>query len=335
MKRNIIEIIEQAEDFPALPHVLIELFQLVNKEDVALSSIATLISKDPSLSTRILKMVNSTYYNFQQPVSNIHQAVSFLGLKVLRDIAVTVSMMNIFPGTQKDEYQQLFRRSLCAGITASLIADYVGRVDKSEAFLAALLQNIGSYIYLRYMGNEYIEVLNESRNSGIELPFIEKRHLQITNAQAGQIVAERWKLPRKTIMAIRYQYNIKLAYKKSLPKDILQIIELAYLGGVAADFFTGWNKSFKRALFRTRVERLFKKGPAISEDILSSIPSLVNNMGFHTIIGKLNSYEEIKQQAENELVQKYTIFNKTYNRLRELEKEREPASPELDSFAAN
>ncbi|HHM02961.1 MAG TPA: HDOD domain-containing protein [Caldithrix abyssi] len=334
MNKNIVEIIEQAEDFPALPHVLIQLFQLVNRDDVALSTISELISKDPSLSTRILKMVNSTYYNFQKPISNINQAVSFLGLKTLRDIAATVSMMDIFPGTQKEEYSQLFRRSLCAAITASLIAEFVGRVDKSEAFLAALLQNIGSYIYLRYMGAEYIKVLRESRASGIELPFVEKRFLHITNAQAGQIVAERWRLPRKTIMAIRYQYNIKLAYKKSLPKDVLQIIELAYLGGMAADFFTGWNKSFKRALFRTRVDRLFKKGPAVSEDILSSIPSLVNNMGFSAIIGKLDSYEEIKYQAENELVQKYTVFNKTYNRLRELEEQKESEST-VDSFAQN
>ncbi|RMH61222.1 MAG: HDOD domain-containing protein [Calditrichaeota bacterium] len=322
MGPNIIEIIEQVEDFPAMPHAVIQLFRMANQEDISLANIARLISQDPSLSSRILKMVNSNYYNFQQTVTNINQAVSFLGLKTIRDVAVTVSMMNIFPGTHQEMYKKLFLRSLCAGVTSSLIVDFAGKGDKSEAFLAALLQNIGQFIYLRYMTKQYIAVIEEAVQNGIELPFIEKLRLRITNAQAGQIVAERWNLPHKVIMAIRYQYNIQLAYKKALPKETLQIIELAYLGGLAADFFTGYNKNFKWALFRTRLEKLFGKGRSASDDILSSIPPLINNMGFCSLVGEIDSYEKNIKKAELELIHSYSTFNKTYHALNQLKQKK-------------
>lgn len=332
---NILQIIETAEDFPALPHVILRLFKIANDPDAALSQIADVISADASLSVRILKMVNSDYYSFQSPIKNVNQAVSILGLKAIRDIALTLSILDIFPKDHSDDYKKLFQRSLYAGVSAALITEAAGTVRGTDAFTAALLQNLGMFIFMRYLGNTYQDIINEARENCIEIPFVEKNHIKITNAQAGCIVAERWHMPEAVYLAIKYQYNINLAYKKKLPKDMLQIIELAHLGGIAADFYTGWNKNFKLALFRTKFSRLFRRSGAEAEDVLSSIPSLIRNLNMNDIFDSVPGYEEVKISAELEMLKSYTVFNRTYNRLRALEKDlKEKKQPEMD-FKSN
>lgn len=332
---DILQIIENAEDFPALPHVILHLFQVANDPDVALNKIADIISSDASLSVRILKMVNSDYYSFQTPIKNVNQAVSILGLRAIRDIALTLSILDIFPKDHSDDYKKLFQRSLYAGVSASLITEASGLPHGNDAFTAALLQNLGMYIFLRYLGGEYQEIINEARDNCIEIPFVEKNHIKLTNAQAGCIVAERWNMPQSVYLAIKYQYNINLAYKKKYPKEMLQIIELAHLGGVAADFYTGWNKNFKLALFRTKFSRLFKRSGAAAEDVLSSIPSLIKNLNMEDIFNLVPSYEEVKTSAELEMLKSYTVFNRTYNTLKNLENHLEKETlPHLE-FKAN
>ena len=94
---NIIQIIENAEDLPALPHTIAKLFKLANDPDVSLYTVSKLIENDAAMSVRVLKTVNSEIYRFNNEIKNVKQAVSILGIKALRNVAFTVAMLDIFP----------------------------------------------------------------------------------------------------------------------------------------------------------------------------------------------------------------------------------------------
>ena len=104
MKRSIINIIEEAEDFPSLSIVAIRLNQLVSDPDVSLHAIGSMIENDAAMVTRVLKNVNSGYYKLSSQVTNIHQAVSLLGLKTIRNIIYSVSLLDTFTHTNNEQY---------------------------------------------------------------------------------------------------------------------------------------------------------------------------------------------------------------------------------------
>jgi HD-like signal output (HDOD) protein len=320
---NIIEIIENAEDFPTLPNITFQLNQLMSNPEVSLHSISKLIETDSSMVTRILKNVNSGYYKLNAPVSNIYQAVSILGVRTMRDITVMVSFSNLFPQEDLHAYRSLFYRSLCAGIASNLLSDISKTTSRSESFIAALLQNLGAFVFMFYLGKDYLKIIEEAREYGVRLALVEKNILKITQAQAGAIIAEKWQLPNSVILAIRYQNNLKLAFKKNLGNEFNLIVKQSYLGGIVADIFLGWNKAAKIAQFKREYERLFsrQKSAPDAEDILASIPHLVQNQveSMNQNMEPLLSFDQIKEDANFELELLISKHNKLYNDYKTIE----------------
>ncbi len=313
---NIIEIIEEAEDFPTLPNITFQLSQLMSNPDISLHSVAKLIETDSSMVTRILKNVNSGYYKLSSPVSNIYQAVSILGIQTMRDVTLTVSFNNLFPQDGLLPYSALFYRSLCAGIACNLLSDITKIANRSEAFIASLLQNLGAFVFMFYMGKQYLNLIEEAKEYGVNLALIEKNKLKITQAQAGAIIAEKWNLPKPITFAIRYQNNLKLAFKKNLGKDFNAIIKQSYLGGIVADVFLGWNKSAKIAQFKREYRQLFSHQKSVpdAEDILDSIPHLVQTQleSMKQCMKPLLPFEQIKRNADFELELLLSRHNQLY-----------------------
>ncbi|MCB0283627.1 MAG: HDOD domain-containing protein [Calditrichaeota bacterium] len=318
MKRSIINIIEEAEDFPSLSIVAIRLNQLVSDPDVSLHAIGSMIENDAAMVTRVLKNVNSGYYKLSSQVTNIHQAVSLLGLKTIRNIIYSVSLLDTFTHTNNEQYANLFIRSICAGVAGDLLSEVTHQKNRSEIYLSSLLQNLGKFVFMFYLNREYINLLDEARDRAIDMFVLEKNYLKIHNGQAGTIIAEKWNLPKVVTLAIRYQYNINIIFKKTFSPEEAEIIKHAYLAGLAADIFLDWNKASRIAQFRKAYDVLVgEHNKTKADDILAAIPQLVNNLssGFSLINIKIPELSEIFKIADEELIHSKSIYNRTYTEL--------------------
>lgn len=320
---DIIKIIEEAEDFPSLPNITFQLNQLMSNPQVSLKSIASLIETDTAIVTKILKTVNSGYYMLKSPISDIHHAVSILGMQAMNSIVMAASFENLFPAKKLPVYGHLFRRSICACVASDLLADISGIKNRSESFVASLLQNLGSYVFMYFLNEEYIKILEEARGNGLNLANAEKSYLKVTNAQAAVIIAEKWKLPDAVTLAIRYQNNIKLANKKILKNEVIQVVEHSYLSGIVADIFTGWNKSVKIAQFRREYIRIFSKyeNEYRYNYILGLVPKFVNHMikSMNKNVSPVPSLEETFKEADFELEMFMNRYNSMYNSFKKVE----------------
>lgn len=311
-------VIEEADDFPSLPVLTMEVLKMAMDPDVSLKNIANLIANDASLVTRILKIVNSAYYGYTKQITNINHAVTILGIRSIRNITLMLSFIDLFPQTQSQYYTGLFQRSLCAGLAADLIAEVADIKPRADVFLAGLLQNIGMFVFMRYLFNKYVNVIKEAEDRGIELTTVEDVMFGINNIEAGTIVAERWKLPDSIITAIKYQDSIEEAYKEKLNNDVLNIIKAAHLGRLSADIYYGCNKAHKIARFKIEMLSMFDCGNEVSEDILSSLPHLIEDVGLNLNIEIESSpnYEQILKDANFELGGSVYKYGRTYRELK-------------------
>jgi len=323
MNKEIRLIIREAEDFPSLPSITLKIFQMASDPDVSIQAISKVISSDAAIVARIMKVVNSAFYGFQKKITNIQHAVSILGINAIRNVSLTLSLIDVFPQKQSTEFKDLFRWSLCSGVTADLIAAFVGMTNRSEAFLGALLLNIGQYIFLRYLGERYSRIKREAGQRGMRLSIIEREVMGIDHLEAGMLVAERWNLPEPVLLALKYGDDITKAYEQDFEKPTLNLIETAYLAGLVAEVYNNCNKAMNIETFKFNFSKIFQIDVSTAEDILSSIPHLIEDLGtsYKIDIGKIPSYEQLLQQSSEELILSKKKYEQTYLEYRLMRKE--------------
>jgi len=299
------QIIMEADDLPSLPLVTPRILKMTLEEDASLEEMAKVISADAALSVRFLKIVNSAYYGFSSNITNIQQALSILGIMAIRNIAITLSLFDVFPVRQSQEYENLFKRSLTAAIAADFISQIDGKKAHPDVFLAGLLQNLGMFILMRYLPEQYHSILNTAQKFALDPFWIEEAELGTNHVRIGAQIGKRWQLPIIIRASLEYKNNVDAALGLKIPEDAKVLIKATYLGGLAADIFWGWNKAQTIALFERQLTELFNAEKDTALDVLASVPHLIADSGFlgSDQVGLVPSFKTIQQQAAEEILQ--------------------------------
>src|SRR6202050_1912009 len=176
MNADLVTRIQQCPNLPSLPTIAVQVLDLAAKADVDIAEIARTISKDPALSTKILRTVNSSFYARSQHVSTISHALVILGLQSVKTLVLGFSLVtNLMRGKESGfKHIEYWRRSIYSATAARVIASRINLVQQEEAFLAALLKDIGMLILDQVLGAEYGEI-NEKVSSHNDLSRIADR----------------------------------------------------------------------------------------------------------------------------------------------------------------
>ncbi len=319
MKANsqIAQLIAEADDLPSLPVVTQKIIQLTFDPEKALSDVAKLVSSDAALSLRFLKIVNSSYYGFSKEIKDINQAVSILGILAIRNIAITLSLFDVFPIKHSPEYSNLFKQAL----TTAVAADFISQIGKNrthpDVFLSALLINVGAMLLMRYLPNKYNKILYAAHEYGIEELAMERMVLNSDRVQIGLAVCKRWNLPRVICNSIKHAYNISDVDESNYSSEEKQLFKVIYLGRIVGDIYWAANKTYKISVFRRTANILLGMEEKEAMDILSSIPHLIEQTGFLNLQNELESiptFQKITMMGDEELRQHHIRSEHLYRK---------------------
>src|SRR5580658_6271086 len=142
MSAELVKKIQQCPNLPSLPSIAVQVLELAGKPDVDIAEIARIISKDPALSGKILRTVNSSFYGRSQHVGTISHALVILGLQSVKTLVLGFSLVTTLSKSKTGGFNHLkyWRRSIFAATAARTLATKMNLVQQEEAFLAALLQ---------------------------------------------------------------------------------------------------------------------------------------------------------------------------------------------------
>lgn len=318
MKEEFLQFIQQADDLPTPSSSAIQVMKKALDEDVSLTELANDISNDASLSTRILKVVNSPYYGLPRKVATIKQAVVILGIQVVRNLALAVSVVNVFEkGENSHLYNKLMESSLCSAVAAHLIGTLAGMKTVEEAFVVGLLENIGMFLMMHYAPEIYGEVFEEAEERGIDIVTAEEEILGINHAQVGNLLALRWGLPESIVLSIRYHHSPRKLDTKAMPEDLLNICKIAYISGLVSEIFYGWGKSGKIMIFKKELSESFNLNNEAADDVLSRIDKKIVEAanGFHLTGITSSNYTQILNEANVELGRMNIKYDMMYKEL--------------------
>lgn len=231
------QLLGETRGLPALAAVVTKVMTAVIEETSA-KEIAELIEKDASITSRVLKVVNSAYYGLSGHVSTVSQAVPILGIKVIKNIVLTFSVMDIFAqGKGRGvDFKKLWEHSFTTAAATRRLAMRGGYGDPEEALVAGLLHDIGMLLFVKHGQEDYAQVEEMAKMSGRSLVSVEQEVMGIDHAELGALLAEKWQLPEVLVAPIRYHHNPEAMEQGG--RQVRRLVEMVHQADRLCRLFT-------------------------------------------------------------------------------------------------
>src|SRR4051812_32460200 len=157
----IADAVGQISHIATLPEITIKIIELVENPRSTAQDLHKLISNDPALVARILKVVNSAFYGLPGQIGSINRAIVLLGLNAVKNIVIAASLAKLFRGGRVSPHfsaKDLWTHSIAVGVMARLIVNKIQNVLPDEAFLAGLIHDMGILVELQAFREPLVEV---------------------------------------------------------------------------------------------------------------------------------------------------------------------------------
>jgi len=224
-------IISDIENLPTPPVVYTRINEAITDPNTSAYQIASIISEDPAMSAKILRLSNSAFYGCSREITSIKQATITVGLEAIRSIILSTSVFNAFNSQPHlAQFQEDFwRHSLatataCRVLTWKLSSEWIRNVDR--AFSVGLLHDIGKLVMVTYMPQEWEKILPVLTKGESPAFIIERDILGYTHAEVGAALAKRWNLPEFIQDALAFHH-----FPHSSPKEG-SLAPLVYAGNL-------------------------------------------------------------------------------------------------------
>ena len=197
----------------SLPEVCIRVNEMLDEPSVTAAELGHIISQDTSLTARLLKIVNSSYYGFQAKIETVSRAVTVVGLRELRGLVIAASAVETFSNVPDEILNKVrfWRHSLYCGVIARLLAEQCHVLHSERLFVAGLLHDIGKLIIAQRLPTETRMIALEA-DSGNRSEFeVEQDFLGFNHAEVGGELMKAWSMPETLFESVAYHHNPKQA----------------------------------------------------------------------------------------------------------------------------
>ncbi len=203
------ELVGRVKDIPTLPSVVTQINRVLHDDGESLETVISIIEKDPPLTTKVLRLANSSYYGMSRDVRTVKEAVLILGLNAIQSIAMAVSVGKLFSGDLNGvlNMKDLWMHSLHCAVASKAMLRHMGTVVAEEGFICGLVHDIGKVIMVMNLPDEMKKVgrafLEGDTRSWWE---VEQEVIGFTHADVGGLIASRWNFPKPYCEAIEYHH---------------------------------------------------------------------------------------------------------------------------------
>ena len=311
-KEAVLELVLQSDVLPTLSPVASRLITITAKEDTTISDIAELVSKDISLSAKILKVVNSAFYSFPQSIVTIQQAASILGTNAVRSLVLFFSFLQ--PSRSNDgnfDYASFWEQSLTEAVAARRLMTSVDKDAAEEAFVTGLLQNLGVLILARAFPEQYRQVEEAMEQKGSKRCQIENELIGADHAYIGSEVIRSWGFPAALVLPLRHHPDPN-SYDGG-DENIKRLCQIVYLSGLISRVYRSNIPETIVASFHDQAQQLLGLEERVLKDFLENVHAEVNQTAdyFDFRINEQKSIAEILQIANAEL----SVLNLSYEEM--------------------
>ena len=225
-KLDVNKIVENVEKLHSLPTIYHQLDKAINDPHSSTNQISAIISEDTSLTARLLKLANSAFFNFPSKVDTITMAVSIIGTRQIRDLALATSVIEMFDGIPENviNMESFWKHSIGCGVCARVLGTFRNSNNVETFFVAGLLHDLGSLAVYSQIPKAAEKILGYAKEKHIALIDVERKLMTADHATIGSMLLKKWKLPHHLVEAVQHHHTPS---KSLSPSDLCDTIHIA------------------------------------------------------------------------------------------------------------
>ena len=236
---------------PSLSTTVIKVLETCNDPNASAYDLKRVISLDPVLTGRVLKLINSAYYSLGHPVSSLTRAIILLGINNVKNLALSFTILDNFKVKRTGQSftaDEFWTHSLGVGVAAKALAALkeVPSTMREEFFIAGLLHDLGKFPLQSQFPAEYYRAWNSARQQETQLYQSEDRYLGFDHCAVGQMIARKWKLGISLIDSLSHHHHPDESPDES--REFVSIVSLADQWANAFNIGTAGNYAPDHAL---------------------------------------------------------------------------------------
>lgn len=259
----------ETTNLPSLPHILLRVLDMCNRDETSLRAIADIIGKDTALSSKVIGASNTAQFGRKNNFTSLEQKLALLGLDMVQTIAISSSVYQVFNNLSSSpefDLKVFWGRSLTSAFLAKLIAQEISYPHPEEAYLSGLLLDIGQLVLWSNFPKQYAALLAD-KNDDLQLMARESAEMGGNHCEVGSWLASSWNLNSFMADAVLYHH---------MPQDKIadthRLIQIAHVANSLAMSGTDMEERFAAG------ERMLGITPAGFQRIVDNARALVREV---------------------------------------------------------
>ncbi len=223
------KLVTESSKLYSLPDVYLKIKSIIADPDSQISELNDVLSTDPSLCARLLRISNSAFFGLSNKVETISRAIQIIGFKHIHNLVVATSIARAFDGLSTDtvNIQQFWMSSVERALLARILASKQTLLDAERLFVGGLLMDIGHLVMYEHVPEMMETAIIRAEAEGKPLHVLEIELLGFDAAELGAALANHWQLPESLCNLIRYQDQPELSEEKQEAAIIFVAKQLA------------------------------------------------------------------------------------------------------------
>ncbi len=199
------------DKMPAFPKSVQRVLELSRDMNCPPKELISVIEKDPVMTLKLLRILNSAYYNFPKQITSVNQSVMYLGLNTVKNMAISFAAIGILPQQNAAGFdmQKYLLHSLTTASLARMLCQKFGDedTDPGDCYIAGLLHDFGKVMFAQHMPEEFKAALSYSAENNIPLHSAEQRIIGVDHTVAGALLVEKWQFQKSLSETIRHLHD--------------------------------------------------------------------------------------------------------------------------------
>lgn len=238
------------DELPTLPSIVYELSRVINDPMSSTNDVEKIMANDQSLTAKVLKLVNSSYYAIPGGVSSLSRAIAYIGFDTVNQLVLSASIINALKvsGPTAIDLNQFWKHSIGVAITTETIAKFVRHPNPSDLFTAGLVHDMGKVALYTFDPGAVAKITSLAVQKQISYLEAETELDFPKHTQIGQQLAQKWNLPPSIVAVIRHHHTKEVAQRASLTSDVNRGIDIVLLANLLTNALKFGNSGHSKIL---------------------------------------------------------------------------------------